>query len=190
MSELHPISSHRTESTADIIFVHGLGGHWWDTWAADPNRDDTYWPKWLTHSVPNADIWSLEYEANRSQWQPGMSLVEQGQSFLELLKTKGFGARPILFVTHSLGGLLVKSVIRESFAANDGKAKSIATATRGVAFFATPNSGARLASRLVRLLQLLGPLGAAYRVSSLVEELRANLSTLARVKSLVQRQCV
>ena len=185
MSELHPVSGHRSLSTVDIIFVHGLGGHWWHTWAADPSKDETYWPNWLAQSMPNADIWSLEYEANRSQWRPGMSLIEQAQSFLELLKTRGFGARPVLFVAHSLGGLLVKGMLRESFSASDGRAKRIASATRAVAFFGTPNSGARIASRFVRVLRLLGPLGEVYRVSALVEELQANGPSSTRTKSVV-----
>ncbi len=174
VSEIHQISGHREGASADVIFVHGLGGHWRDTWAVDPARDETYWPNWLAHQLPAAEIWSVEYEANRSNWRVGMSMVEHADQILELLLTGGFGARPILFVTHSLGGLVVKSLLRASCDAVDQPAKQIAHATRGVAFFATPNSGARIASNFTRLLRWIGPLGQLYRTSGLLEELRAH----------------
>lgn len=45
---------------ADIVFVHGLNGHWSRTWTHDKNG--TFWPKdLLPHIVPSARIFSYGY---------------------------------------------------------------------------------------------------------------------------------
>jgi len=180
VSAIHPISRHNPAAVADIIFVHGLGGHWRQTWAADLS-EDSYWPKWLAERLPTTQIWSLEYEANRSDWQPGMSLVEHADQLLEILLAHDLGNRPLLFIAHSLGGLVVKSLLRASCEAVNGGAKQIARSTCGVVFFATPNSGSQIASRLAWLVTWLGPLGQLYRVSSLVHELQANSPELLKL---------
>jgi hypothetical protein len=157
------------------------GGHWRETWATDPKQEHTFWPKWLADDIPQANVWSLEYEAHRSQWRGGMSLLDNADYVLELLVTKGLGKRPLFFIAHSLGGLLVKSLLRAGCDAPDGTGGLIASATRGVVFFATPNSGSRLASLIIRLLGSLGPLGQLYRAAPLVYELRAHTPELLRL---------
>jgi triacylglycerol esterase/lipase EstA (alpha/beta hydrolase family) len=143
VSKIHHMGAAQGNPSTDVIFVHGLGGDWRKTWAADSTREDTYWPKWLVADMPAAEIWSLEYEANRSNWRVGMSLIEHADQILEILLTNGFGRRPILFVAHSLGGLLVKSLLRSSCDAPDENAKQIALATRGIVFIATAQLKAR-----------------------------------------------
>ena len=181
MSEVHRIGPLRPDASADVVFVHGLGGHWRNTWASDLQGDDEYWPQWIANSLPALEVWSLEYEASRSNWQPGMSLIEHGDQVLEILVTNGFGKRPILFVAHSLGGLVVKSVLRASCDAVDRRATQVAQMTRGVVFFATPNSGARIATRLARVFAWFGPFGQLYRASSLVQELQDNRPELLKL---------
>jgi hypothetical protein len=171
------------------VFVHGLGGDWWSTWAADADKEETFWPSWLAGHLPRMNVWSLEYGAHPSGWRgAGLSIVEHADNVLELLVTKGLGARPLVFVAHSLGGLLVKNLLRASREAPDGKARRVAAATRGVAFFATPNSGTVLASVGVRLLAWLGPLGQLPRASALVHELRAHAPELRRLNQWYRDQ--
>ena len=48
--------------SADIVFVHGLGGHWRETWTHDNN---TFWPQdLLPNDVPGAHIFSYGYPSN------------------------------------------------------------------------------------------------------------------------------
>ncbi|WP_165768539.1 putative lipase [Sandarakinorhabdus cyanobacteriorum] len=47
---------------------------------------------------------------------------------------------------HSLGGLLIKSILRKSREASDQGLRAISDATRLVVFIATPHCGASLAS--------------------------------------------
>ena len=135
MSDLHPIGVHQNSAVGDLVFVHGLGGNWLDTWSSDPRQGDTSWPNWLADQWPEINVWSLDYDAHRSGWKSSTSLIVQADQVLELLITKNIGARPILFVGHSLGGLLVKSVLRASFDAKDPPAQRIFKETRGIVFF-------------------------------------------------------
>src|SRR3984893_14912972 len=188
VGKLHP------NALIDIVFVHGLGGHWKTTWQShlnDAERPEVtkgdhiettsvFWPEWMAESLPAA-VWSLDYEANRSNWSPGMALSQHGDQALAILTANGFGKRPIFFIAHSLGGLVVKSLLQASSDDNGTANQCIAQAARGVTFFATPNSGSRLASRLSSLVGMLGPIGQFARLSELVRVRRANEPELLKL---------
>ena len=116
MSSLHPIARPATaELVADVIFVHGLGGHPFETWQHDLKQPQNSWPYWLVEDVPEAAVHCLEYDAVASNWLGrSMSLVDRATNVLTLLTTKAIGSRPVVFVCHSLGGLLVKQMLRQT----------------------------------------------------------------------------
>ncbi|MFM6129663.1 MAG: SAVED domain-containing protein, partial [Sphaerospermopsis kisseleviana] len=76
-----------------------------------------------------------------------MTLARRTVNVLHRLQLSGIGERPVLFITHSLGGLLVKSVLREA-ATTPGRAEMqrLAEQCRGVMFLATPHQGSLLAN--------------------------------------------
>jgi hypothetical protein len=62
--------------------------------------------------------------------------------------------RPIVFVCHSLGGIVVKQALVEAHNADDVHGPILAY-TKGVAFFGTPHGGghgARLGDSIVRII--------------------------------------
>lgn len=75
-----------------------------------------------------------------------MDLPERSNNLLELLVGKGIGARSIVFITHSLGGLVVKAILRRSLESGDKDHELITNQTRMVFFLATPHKGASLAN--------------------------------------------
>lgn len=75
-----------------------------------------------------------------------MALPDRALQVLDLLVQNGLGERPILFICHSLGGLLVKQLLRQSRDSTEPRLQRIACETRAVLFLATPHTGARLAS--------------------------------------------
>ncbi|WP_024511858.1 hypothetical protein [Bradyrhizobium sp. ARR65] len=77
-----------------------------------------------------------------------MSLHERAKSTLELLAGYSFGARPIVFICHSLGGLLVKQMMRTAAESRDASWTSIDESCVGVFFLATPHTGSSLADLL------------------------------------------
>ena len=120
---------------ADIIFVHGLGGSSVSTWTKDGD-EQTFWPKRflpLETGLSQSRILSFGYPAcflsrNASKQ---VSILDFARSLLGCLQSEGdlgFGQAstsirvspfyhsdsnqvPIIFIAHSLGGLVVKKVV-------------------------------------------------------------------------------
>jgi hypothetical protein len=137
---------------ADIIFVHGLTGNPVTTWTSvgttEPEGD--YWPNWLATDLPYVDLYTLGYPASLfAQWaKKEMNLFERAKHSLELLAGYGLGKVPIIFVCHSLGGLLIKQILRTANESSDVAWHQIADSCIAVLFLATPHTGSSLASLL------------------------------------------
>ncbi len=131
---------------ADVIFVHGLDGDARTTWHPK-ERPDAFWPAWLGEDVPAVGVWSLGYAVSASAWKGHtMPLADRATNVLDLLELDGIGRRPIVFVCHSLGGLLVKQLLRSASDFGNPAWKAITTQTKAIVFLSTPHSGADLAS--------------------------------------------
>ncbi|WP_287287091.1 triacylglycerol lipase [Okeania sp. SIO2B9] len=134
--------------TGDVIFVHGLDGHPRKTWhPQEKSDDDNFWPVWLGEDLPDMGIWSLKYEVSSSHWKgESMPLVDRATNILKLLDTYKIGDRPLFFITHSMGGLLVKQMLYRAVYLKNPKWKAIVDQTQGIVFFSTPHSGSNLAN--------------------------------------------
>lgn len=132
-------------SVLDILFIHGLTGSPEDTWIS-AGAEKEYWPKWLCGNFSNVAVYTLGYPASvLEKWaKQEMNLHERANNMLEQLASFGIGDRPIVIVTHSLGGILAKEMLRASNDCTDAAWKRIVQNTRLVAFLATPHSGAAL----------------------------------------------
>jgi pimeloyl-ACP methyl ester carboxylesterase len=172
MSELILVAnSDHAKPIGDVVFVHGLGGNPREYWMADKNKPETFWPAWINEDLAGVAVWSLGYDAAKFAWQgTAMPLVDRATNALALLDADGFGERPIIFITHSLGGLLVKQMIRLGLDMGDARWKAISDQTKGVCFIATPHSGTDLAD-YVKFL-------ASFLTTVAVDDLKANDSRL------------
>jgi pimeloyl-ACP methyl ester carboxylesterase len=172
LSDLHVVREHRPAALADVIFVHGLGGDWRDTWCADPDDDTTFSPDWLCQDLPSVQVWSLDYDAHPTKWLgSSLPLVDRATNVLTRLEVEDIGRRPLFFVCHSLGGLVVKQVLRSALDLGEPAWCELARSVRGIVFLATPHTGARLADYLVALGKIL-------RLSVSVRELEASAPAL------------
>jgi hypothetical protein len=61
-----------------------------------------------------------------------MPLFDRASNLLEYLAVNDIGKYPIIFVTHSMGGLLVKEMLRNAQTFNK---KSVIEQTKGIVFF-------------------------------------------------------
>lgn len=155
------------DRVADVIFVHGLDGDARATWHPK-DRPDAFWPAWLGEDLPTVGVWSLGYAVSASAWKGhAMPLADRATNVLDLLELDGIGRRPIVFICHSLGGLLVKQMLRHAADFGNPAWKAIVTQTRAIVFLSTPHSGADLAS----WVQYIGTL---LRATVSVEELEAH----------------
>ncbi|MGK7883579.1 MAG: esterase/lipase family protein [Crocosphaera sp.] len=136
------------EITASIVFVHGLGADRRQTWhyqqakQSDYNQDD-FWPKWLGDDLPGFKVWLFGYEAKKFFLEKGKasSRYDIAKNLLGYLKAKKLEQYPLWFICHSLGGLVVKQMLR---VAQDSK-EPILDQVKGVVFLATPHVGSDLA---------------------------------------------
>jgi WD40 repeat protein len=181
LSILHAISGcDNTERRADVVFVHGLGGDAFDSWRHGKD-ESTSWPRWLGREFPQAGVWSIGYAASPTKWTrflgwcsehrrdagQGMALPDRALQVLDSMVQRGLGERPIFFICHSLGGLLVKQILRKSADDSDGRLGKVFAQTRAVLFLATPHAGAALAS-------LAGAFRTVFHATVTVQDLEAH----------------
>ncbi|MDB9528588.1 hypothetical protein PN498_21525 [Oscillatoria sp. CS-180] len=187
----------------DVIFVHGLGGSALGTWYADPTdtrnsklkqaqngelppQDLNFWPAWLGTDYPQLNIWSLDYDIEPSAWRGGtMPLADRANNILQVLSNKRIGRKPIAFITHSMGGLVVKQMLRSALDFGNPRWKAIADNTQGIVFLATPHSGANLSNWMQFINRTLQ---GALNLSVSVEELEDNHARLRELNNVYRNQ--
>ena len=138
---------------------------------AEKILQEKYWPaEWLESDVPNARMLSVAYKTNFSQWEgPSHDLTVLSKTLLPALRAAGVGDRPVVFVTHSMGGLLVKQMLCDASderissvmdvtatgttaittASNKVSVRSIPGMTKGIMFYSCPHFGSPLLNYLI-----------------------------------------
>jgi hypothetical protein len=112
MSRLIKIAEWTGAPRAIVIFVHGRGGHAYDTWRRAPD-DNSFWPVWLAEDVPGLAVYTLAYEAPPSNWLgTAMPLQDRAVNLLEiLLSTLGWDEVGHKAVDYGrLTGVLVEAI--------------------------------------------------------------------------------
>jgi triacylglycerol esterase/lipase EstA (alpha/beta hydrolase family) len=130
------------------VFVHGLGGASHATWrhGKEGKAGHFFWPEELGKELPDCGIWTVGYPAGfTALGKPGMIIEKRAGNLSQKLSNAGLGARPLLFITHSMGGLVVKSLIVGSQTLADLDRKRIVSVIRGIVFCATPHRGSAFA---------------------------------------------
>jgi len=139
----------------DIVFVHGLGGDLYDTWT---HENGAFWPKWLATRFGATNVYTAGYDSGIFTSflnGDGASLADRATTLLDRLASRPSSGRPLVFITHSLGGLVVKQLLRKADGAAKARYRSIGENTLGVIFIATPHQGATAASAACAIIKLL-----------------------------------
>ena len=174
MGMLHKIYVNPT-GLADVIFVHGLGGDGYKTW--QHSDKDSYWPAWLGQDIPNLNVYSIDYELSPTDWRSStMPMTERAINLLNLCHINGIGSRPLVFVCHSMGGLMVKQMLRSLNDNVDPGLAPMLENVRGVSFIATPHTGSGVAN-WINLAKFL------LRTSVSVKELQRHEPTLLNLNN-------
>lgn len=124
----------------DVIFVHGLRGDARASWSSESG----YWPEWVAEANRSARVIALNYRYNFSFFQrQSMTLRDHATALLELTRVHGVGARPLVFIAHGLGGIVVKEMLRQA-TMTAPTYRPIWERTVAVVFLATPIALPRL----------------------------------------------
>ncbi|KAL4312997.1 hypothetical protein GQ457_01G010270 [Hibiscus cannabinus] len=180
----------------DIVFVHGLRGGPYKTWRIsedkystksglvekideEAGKHGTFWPaEWLSADFPKARMFSLKYKTNLTQWSgASLPLQEVSSMLLKKLIAAGIGTRPVVFVTHSLGGLVVKQML---YKAKTENMDNLVNNTVGVMFYSCPHFGSKLADMPWRI-------GLVLRPAPTIGELRSGSPRLVQLNDFLRR---
>jgi hypothetical protein len=160
MSRIIKVAGRPGKLQASVIFVHGLGGHAYDTWRRAPD-DNSFWPLWLAEDIEGLAVYTMGYEAPPSNWLgTAMPLQDRAVNLLEILfGTPGLMDGPVVFICHSLGGLIVKQLLLDLDRQKGRRpeAAALLNCVTQVVFFATPHTGSRRATLLDRIRFLAWP---------------------------------
>ncbi|KAH9226831.1 hypothetical protein K456DRAFT_1798888, partial [Colletotrichum gloeosporioides 23] len=100
----------------DVVFVHGLEGHFRNTWSQEDSQPRPRRKHLLAEDFPRARIFTFGYNSAITRFFHESayhgSILEYCKSLLQRLSAerKDCLRRPLIFIAHSLGGLVVKSV--------------------------------------------------------------------------------
>ncbi|XP_046459703.1 protein SERAC1-like [Daphnia pulex] len=193
---LHPLYEDKDESkkpcvrqnakkwSMDVIFVHGLlGGVGW-TWRQSEllgmNSDySECWPRdWLPADIPDLRILGVDYATSLSHWKSRCpddarrsAINSRADQILLSLKLAGVGGRPIVWVGHSMGGLLLKQLLINASKSTDPELQNIVRNTKALLMLSVPHDGSSVATLNLPARFLLLP-------SVEVEELRKGSNIL------------
>ncbi|KAF8859266.1 hypothetical protein BDZ45DRAFT_364195 [Acephala macrosclerotiorum] len=195
--EVTEVYSH-PDAKVDIVFVHGLNGDPRHTWTSKNNG--LFWPSQLLPvSLKSAQARILVYGYNADVYtfgsnkgSPSSDMIHQhAQTMLKNLASERTSEEvqehPIIFVAHSLGGILVKRALELSHdlqGKSDDDLRSIYVSTFGVIFLGTPHNGADPAKWgiiLQGMVDALIPKKLLQSHSQLVKTLQANNETLQNI---------
>jgi protein SERAC1 len=139
-----------SEATIDICFVHGLAGNRDTTWTA--SGQSTPWPKTLLPpKLTKARILTYGYDAYivRKSVASSNRLIDYAMNLLNDLTMDraccNASIRPLVFVTHSLGGLVCNEAILLPRNNPEAHLRGIFDCTNGIIFMGTPHKGAWMA---------------------------------------------
>ena len=115
------------------------------------SHNQIYWPRdLLPKTIQNARILTYGYDTHiKRPFGPPTSsstVYDMSSNFLVHLDTerRSNASRPLLFVVHSLGGILVKEALRQAVSRRSQHVRLSETfrSTIGIIFFGTPHNGA------------------------------------------------
>jgi len=151
----------------DVVLIHGLLGGVFFTWRQHDKvkqrswsnlelvSEQNYsycWPRdWLSDEGldDRVRVIGVDFDAYASQWGNSCpkesfstSLVDRSKDLLDKLRQCGIGQRPVIFVGHSMGGLVAKKMLLQAQAEQD---HDFVKNTKGMMFYSTPHLGSSVA---------------------------------------------
>jgi len=131
----------------DLVAVHGLDGDAKQTWTH--HKTNALWLQdFLPQDVQNIRVMSFGYNASAAFGNTTATIIDHAKDLLTCLVDKREEedeiTRPIIFVGHSLGGIVIKQALFQ--AKIEPQYQAISEATVGIIFLGTPHRGSEKAA--------------------------------------------
>ncbi|KAN0086995.1 vegetative incompatibility protein HET-E-1 [Elaphomyces granulatus] len=131
----------------DLVAVHGLNGDAKRTWTH--GETNALWLQdFLPRDVKNIRVMSFGYNASAALGNTTATIADHAKDLLGCMVDKreeeDEKTRPIIFVGHSLGGIVIKQALFQ--AKIEPQYQTISEATVGIIFLGTPHRGSDKAS--------------------------------------------
>lgn len=138
----------RTKALVDVVFLHGLTGNAYTTWLHQDAK--LHWPSaCLKDNIPDARILGFGYDADVVNWwhQASTNRVSNHAedmlgALVRLRERTETEDQKIIFVAHSLGGLVTEIAVALSRRSPFEHIRQIEQNTVGIVFMGTPHLGA------------------------------------------------
>ncbi|KAL8840784.1 MAG: hypothetical protein Q9176_003630 [Flavoplaca citrina] len=146
--ELGPTVVYVTDhAIVDICFVHGLNGGNVSTW----KKGEVFWPyNLLAKNLPEARIISWGYDADVAQFLSPTSanrVKDHAKGLSSDLRglrgTPVASTRPIIFIAHSLGGIVCAQSLLQSSSVEPDNVEKISDHTAALTFMGTQFEGSK-----------------------------------------------
>ncbi|MBE3042563.1 hypothetical protein IMZ48_08295 [Candidatus Bathyarchaeota archaeon] len=146
--------------TVDICFIHGITGDRDRTWTARGKSEP--WPKLLlTAKLPNARLLTFGYDAYVVGGEVSLNrLTDHANNLLNDLtisrEDDDAVLRPLIFVVHSMGGLVCKEAILQSRNSPYLFLQHLFQSLKGIVFLGTPHQGSWMARWAIIPISAIG----------------------------------
>ncbi|EQB48612.1 hypothetical protein CGLO_12149 [Colletotrichum gloeosporioides Cg-14] len=138
----------------DVVVVPGLGGHAFGSFKE--RNGDHMWPRDSlpdalaigTSCISNARVMTYGYESTVQSSESVQHIGDIAESFHGSLNelARGRDPKPIIFIGHSMGGLVIKEALLLLSQSEDANDQKLSRAARGIAFFGVPHAGMNVES--------------------------------------------
>ncbi|KAJ9607048.1 hypothetical protein H2200_008120 [Cladophialophora chaetospira] len=181
LSIVFPLQASASPPVIDIVAVHGLGGDAFATWTHPKSKK--FWLRdFLPQQIADARIMTFGYNAHAAFGQSTAEILDHAKSLLTSLVDKREEPekirRPLIFIAHSLGGIVVKQALFQ--ARLETRYQSIKDATLGLIFMGTPHRGSDKAT-YGKVLASVAQCVSRRPLPRLLTALRTNSEVLSRL---------
>ncbi|PVH69817.1 hypothetical protein DL98DRAFT_438247, partial [Cadophora sp. DSE1049] len=130
---------------SSVFAIHGLGSNPSSAWRYRGNGTDVHWLKDILPKQENLNqirVTTLNHQTRWDSHVPDISFSTHAEKMLgEIERINQLqGNRPIIFIAHSFGGLLLK----QALVLASTQSKQVAKMTKGILFLGVPHYGTRV----------------------------------------------
>ena len=163
------------------VVISGLGSHAFGSWK-DRHSDHMWIRDALPEQLPGARVMLYGYDSTLANSTSSQNLGDVASRFRESLLVnigKRTNCRPLIFIAHSLGGLVLKQAIIQMASGNSADLENL-RATFAIFFFGVPNQGMDIKSlyAMVRGQVNIQLLAACDKNSSHLQELASRFQAV------------